>query len=146
MNLGNAPCSWSVEFADDPRNPPWHAVLDECAFAGFAGIELDPVGFLPEDPSILREALASCGLALSNGVLFQTSHDESAWKKVADAHLPKPRIARGSKQLILIDSRTRTLGARSNRTVRPMPPSARSRWRAPTVTTLPASSFEQRVG
>ena len=47
MNLGNVPCSWSVEFADDPRDPPWRAVLDECAFARFAGIELatDPDRF-----------------------------------------------------------------------------------------------------
>ena len=28
--IGNAPCSWGVEFPDDPRNPPWTRVLDEC--------------------------------------------------------------------------------------------------------------------
>ena len=30
IKIGNAPCSWGVEFADDPRNPPWTRVLDEC--------------------------------------------------------------------------------------------------------------------
>ena len=23
IKIGNAPCSWGVEFADDPRNPNW---------------------------------------------------------------------------------------------------------------------------
>jgi sugar phosphate isomerase/epimerase len=63
MNLGNVPCSWSVEFAYDPRDPPWQAVFDKCAFARFAGIELALVSFLPEDPPILLDAPASCDLA-----------------------------------------------------------------------------------
>ena len=42
--IGNAPCSWGVEFADDPRNPDWRRVLKENAEAGFTGIELGPVG------------------------------------------------------------------------------------------------------
>jgi inosose dehydratase len=29
ISIGNAPCSWGVEFADDPRNPHWAKVLDE---------------------------------------------------------------------------------------------------------------------
>ena len=38
IRIGNAPCSWGVEFADDTRNPHWSRVLDECARAGFKGI------------------------------------------------------------------------------------------------------------
>ncbi|MCP4385118.1 MAG: TIM barrel protein [Hyphomicrobiales bacterium] len=116
MNLGNSPCSWGIEFADDPRNPPWEAVLDECASAGFAGIELGPVGFLPEDPLILRDALAARGLTLSGGVVFQPFHDATAWDRVLDAHTRTCRslASHGAEQLILIDSiaaeRTRTLG------------------------------------
>ena len=30
IRIGNAPCSWGVEFAEDPRNPPWRRVLQEC--------------------------------------------------------------------------------------------------------------------
>ena len=58
IRIGNAPCSWGVEFADDPRNPPWRQVLTDCAAAGYKGIELGPIGFMPEDPAILGEALA----------------------------------------------------------------------------------------
>ena len=53
ISIGNAPCSWGVEFADDPRNPPWTRVLDECRDAGYRGIELGPIGFMPEDPAKL---------------------------------------------------------------------------------------------
>jgi len=43
IKIGNAPCSWGVEFADDPRNPSWRQVLKENAEAGYSGIELGPV-------------------------------------------------------------------------------------------------------
>ena len=58
IRIGNAPCSWGVEFASDPRNPTWQTVLKECAAAGYKGIELGPVGFMPEDPAVLADALA----------------------------------------------------------------------------------------
>ena len=58
IRIGNAPCSLGVEFPDDPRNPPWRNVLRECAQAGYKGIELGPVGFMPEDPAVLADALA----------------------------------------------------------------------------------------
>ena len=53
LRIGNAPCSWGVEFADDPRNPPWERVLDETVEAGYEGTELGPIGFMPEDPALL---------------------------------------------------------------------------------------------
>ena len=58
IRIGNAPCSWGVEFAQDPRNPAWQTVLKECAEAGYQGIELGPIGFMPEDPAVLGPALA----------------------------------------------------------------------------------------
>ena len=57
IRIGNAPCSWGVEFPNDPRNPTWQKVLEECSDAGYKGIELGPVGFMPEDPEILGDAL-----------------------------------------------------------------------------------------
>lgn len=71
IQIGNAPCSWAVEFADDPRYPLWETVLDECVIAGYNGIELGTVGFMPEDPFILGDALAKRDLALIGGVVFQ---------------------------------------------------------------------------
>jgi len=68
IRIGNAPCSWGVEFAGDPRNPAWREVLRQNAEAGYSGIELGPVGYMPEDPAILGEALAEHGLELIGGV------------------------------------------------------------------------------
>ena len=85
IRIGNAPCSWGVEFADDPRNPPWQQVLRECAEAGYTGMELGPVGFMPEDPAELGDALEANSLTLIGGVVFRPFHDASAWDDVEDA-------------------------------------------------------------
>jgi inosose dehydratase len=106
IRIGNAPCSWGVEFAADPRNPPWRQVLRECAEAGYGGIELGPIGFMPEDPVLLSEALAEHGLALIGGVVFRPLHDPRAWDEVRDATIRtcKALTAHGATQLVLIDS------------------------------------------
>jgi inosose dehydratase len=61
IQIGNAPCSWGVEFRKRSAQPGLAQVLKECAEAGYTGIELGPVGFMPEDPAILAEALRSTG-------------------------------------------------------------------------------------
>ncbi len=106
IKIGNAPCSWGVEFADDPRNPSWQRVLDECKAAGYNGIELGPVGFMPEDPAILGEALAARHLELIGGVVFRPFHDPQKWEEVLDASVRtcKALTAHGAKHLVLIDS------------------------------------------
>jgi inosose dehydratase len=106
LSIGNAPCSWGVEFADDPRNPPWTHVLDEAKAAGYTGIELGPLGFMPEDPSVLGPALAERDLTLIGGVLFRPFHDPTQWDQVRDAALRTCRAltAHGATRLVLIDS------------------------------------------
>jgi inosose dehydratase len=106
IRIGNAPCSWGVEFADDPRNPPWLRVLDECRSAGYDGIELGPIGFMPEDPAILGPALAERGLTLIGGVVFRPFHDRGKWDDVRDAAIRTCRAlaAHGARHLVLIDS------------------------------------------
>ena len=106
LSIGNAPCSWGVEFADDPRNPPWRRVLDEAKAAGYRGIELGPLGYMPEDPAILGPALAERGLTLIGGVLFRPFHHPGQWEAVKDAATRTCRAltAHGAKQLVLIDS------------------------------------------
>lgn len=106
IRIGNAPCSWGVEFADDPRNPAWKRVLDECKAAGYDGIELGPIGFMPEDPSVLGDALQSRGLELIGGVVFRPFHDPAKWVEVKDAAIRtcKSLVAHGAKHLVLIDS------------------------------------------
>lgn len=104
--VGNAPCSWGVEFADDPRNPPWRQVLKDCAAAGYKGIELGPIGYMPEDPAELGEGLDEHGLTLIGGVLFRPFHDPQQWSDVLDAadRTARALVAHGAKQMVLIDS------------------------------------------
>ncbi len=106
IRIGNAPCSWGVEFANDPRNPAWDTVLKECAAAGYTGIELGPIGFMPENPDVLAEALARHGLTLTGGVVFRPFHDPAAWDDVMDAALRtcKALVSHGAQHLVLIDS------------------------------------------
>ena len=106
IRIGNAPCSWGVEFANDPRNPPWRQVLSDCAAAGYTGIELGPVGFMPEDPAVLADALDEHGLALIGGVVFRAFHDPAQWDDVLDGAVRTCRAltAHGAQHLVLIDS------------------------------------------
>ena len=106
LRIGNAPCSWGVEFADDPRNPPWELVLDETLKAGYEGIELGPIGFMPEDPAQLGDALKSRGLTLIGGVVFRPFHDPAAWDQVQNAvrRTCKSLAANEAPRVVLIDS------------------------------------------
>lgn len=106
IRIGNAPCSWGVEFATDPRNPDWRRVLADCAGAGYKGIELGPVGFMPEEPAELADALAENDLTLIGGVVFRPFHDAAAWDDVWDGALRtcKALVAHGAQHLVLIDS------------------------------------------
>ena len=85
IRIGNAPCSWGIEFPSDPSYPSWQSVLSDCAAAGYKGIELGPIGFMPEDPAILADALAQNDLTLIGGVVFRAFHDPAMWDDVMDA-------------------------------------------------------------
>lgn len=106
IKIGNAPCSWGVEFANHPRNPSWQTVLKECAEAGYKGIELGPVGFMPEDPVQLGDALAEHELELIAGVVFRAFHDVEKWDDVLDGthRTCKALQAHGAEHIVLIDS------------------------------------------
>ncbi len=106
IRLGNAPCSWGVEFADDPRNPSWRTVLSECATAGYSGIELGPIGFMPEDPATLGDELGRNGVSLIGGVVFRPFHDPDKWDELQAAARRTCEVlaAHGARHLVLIDS------------------------------------------
>ncbi|OED43491.1 myo-inositol catabolism protein [Chromatiales bacterium (ex Bugula neritina AB1)] len=106
IRIGNAPCSWGVEFAQDDRNPDWQTVLKECSDAGYTGIELGPVGFMPEDPVQLADALAEHSLELIGGVVFRAFHDKNQWDDVLDGakRTCQALKAHGASHFVLIDS------------------------------------------
>lgn len=106
IKIGNAPCSWGIEFASDPAYPTWQSVLSQCAGAGYKGIELGPIGYMPEDPAVLSDELAKNDLSIIGGVVFRPFHDVTKWDEVMDASVRtcKALVAHGAQHLVLIDS------------------------------------------
>ncbi|MEO8456957.1 MAG: TIM barrel protein [Chloroflexota bacterium] len=64
IRIGNAPCSWGVVQGVDGGSDDWRRVLSEIAAAGYTGSELGDWGFMPNDPALLRDELASRKLAM----------------------------------------------------------------------------------
>lgn len=74
LTLGTAPDSWGVWFAQDDHQVDWRRYLDEIGQAGYSWTELGPSGFMPQDPSQLRDELGSRGLKLAGGTIFAGLH------------------------------------------------------------------------
>ena len=77
--IGSAPDSWGVWYADDPKQTPWRRFLDEVAAAGYTRIELGPYGYLPSDPTQLRDELGQRGLTVTAGTIFEHLHRAHSW-------------------------------------------------------------------
>jgi inosose dehydratase len=105
MRLAAAPTSWGVDFADAPGNPPWQLVLDEIERSGLGALELGPVGYLPEEPDRLREALASRGLSAVGSFVFEDFHDPAQGRRIAAVTIRACRAiaAAGGTLLVIID-------------------------------------------
>lgn len=63
MLIGNAPCSWGINYPTG-NAITWQTYLDEVAAAGYRGTELGPFGFLPKDKTVLQPELAKRRLTL----------------------------------------------------------------------------------
>ena len=74
LRIANAPTSWGIEDPEDRANPPWSDVLDGVASSGYAGVELGPLGYLPDESTALRAELERRGLELVAGFLFMPLH------------------------------------------------------------------------
>src|SRR5690348_7954787 len=63
IKIANAPCSWGVLEFDLPGEALGFAqVLDEIRDTGYTGTELGDWGFMPSEPSELRDELDKRGL------------------------------------------------------------------------------------
>lgn len=82
IKLANAPVSWGVDYADDPKNPAWPSVMSEIAEAGYGYTELGPYGYYPTDRSQLSSEFARRGLKVVAGFVFQPLHDPASAEKV----------------------------------------------------------------
>lgn len=105
VKLANAPVSWGVDYADDPKNPPWRKVMDEIAEAGYRHTELGPYGFYPTDPAVLSTEFAKRGLAVEAGFVFQILHDPSKTEPVLENARRTVELlaAVGGRHLVTID-------------------------------------------
>jgi len=78
--VANAPVSYGafeLTVGHDPNVPSGVSVLDQVAEAGYAGIDLGPVGYLGEGER-LGEALAARGLGLAGAYLELPYTDDAA--------------------------------------------------------------------
>jgi inosose dehydratase len=78
LHIGNAPVSWAVFTADADTNPPWAAVLDDISSSGYSWLELGPIGFLPEDPTVIAPELERRGLRVSGTFLYEEMQELQA--------------------------------------------------------------------
>lgn len=102
LRLATGPVSWGVDFADAPDNPPWTLVLDEIGQSGVGALELGPVGYLPEDPGLLREALTCRGLTAVGSFVFDDLHDASRRHHVLDTTERACRAVSAARGTILV--------------------------------------------
>jgi inosose dehydratase len=109
LRIANAPTSWGVEHPEDGANPPWRQVLDQVARAGYDGIELGPLGYLPEREHVLRRELDLRGLELVAGYLFEPLHRREGLAHALDAARRTCRLlaAAGARHLVIIQGFTR---------------------------------------
>lgn len=104
LRLGSAPDSWGVWFPEDDRQPPYARFLDELAAAGYEWLELGPYGYLPTDPAVLRDEVASRGLKVSGGTVFGNLHDPAKFDetRAVVAEVAALTASQGAEHVVLI--------------------------------------------
>ncbi|MER8808190.1 TIM barrel protein [Mesorhizobium australicum] len=105
VKLSNAPVSWGVDYAEDPKNPAWPHVMDEISAAGYGYTELGPYGYYPTDPAVLRPEFERRSLTVIAGFVFQDLHSPEKAEFVLDVADRTVRLlaAAGGKYLVTID-------------------------------------------
>jgi len=104
MRVATAPISWGAcEIPGWGELLPYERVLDEMCESGYAGTELGPTGYLPEDRDTLREALGSRGLALVGAFHAVPLHDLERRREATSAALATARLLAelGAPMLVL---------------------------------------------
>jgi inosose dehydratase len=125
--VGNAPVSWGVYEADRP-NPPYTAVLDEIAEAGYEGTELGPYGYLPTEPKDLGRELRQRRLALGSSFVPLPLEDPSPEqrRRSVEKALRVGRLlaSQGVRELIVADDEDPQRARIAGR----VPPDGRAGW------------------
>jgi len=69
IKVGIAPDSWGVWFPQHDKQPPWHRCMDEMQAAGYAGLELGPWGYFPNDYATLQKEVTKRNLSIVAGTV-----------------------------------------------------------------------------
>ena len=77
MFIGNAPCSWGINYPTG-NTYSWQEYLDQVAASGYRGTELGPFGFLPKDKAVLGPELDKRGLTLIGATHVHTFGDRAS--------------------------------------------------------------------
>lgn len=77
MFIGNAPCSWGINYPTGNAYS-WQDYLDQVAASGYRGTELGPFGFLPKDKAVLGPELEKRGLTLIGATHVHTFGDRAS--------------------------------------------------------------------
>jgi inosose dehydratase len=77
MLIGNAPCSWGINYPTG-NAVTWQEYLDQVAASGYRGTELGPFGFLPKDKALLRDELDKRHLTLIGATHVHTFGDRAS--------------------------------------------------------------------
>ena len=84
IGVANAPCSWGVIENVAGNTAGYRRVLDEMAETGYVGTELGDWGFMPTDPSALRDELDARGLAMVGSFATPKLQDRAHHERNAD--------------------------------------------------------------
>ncbi len=104
MLIGNAPCSWGINYPTGNRYS-WQQYLDEVAAAGYQGTELGPFGFLPRDDALLRDELARRSLTLIGATHVHTFGDAASGPHLLSTlrELSGLLLDLGARHLVIMD-------------------------------------------
>lgn len=104
MHIGNAPCSWGINYPTGNK-VGWQQYLDEVAAAGYRGTELGPFGYLPSDPELLADEFARRKLELMGATHVHTFGDAGSAETLYATlrRLCPLLVTLGAKHLVIMD-------------------------------------------
>jgi len=103
--LATAPVSWGVDHIGRPNLPAWQDVFDEIAKAGFIHTELGPLGYLPQDPDLIRSEMAKRKLAVCGAALLEPLLDPAVEQRSLEAAERLMRLISGAggRFVVIVD-------------------------------------------
>ena len=104
MHIGNAPCSWGINYPTG-NSVTWQQYLDDVAAAGYRGTELGPFGYLPTDPALLSDEFARRQLELIGATHVHTFGDATAAETLYETlgRLCPLLVTLGARHLVIMD-------------------------------------------